>query len=302
MASITANQVQASKGRTFFRPDRLLLYAGLVVMTIIMGFPLYWMISTGLKTEAQAQAFPPELIPNPMILTNFADALARANFGRYVLNSMIVSVSSVALVLFLSSLAGYAFARIRFPGRNLLFGIVLSTMIIPGQVTMIPVFIMIARFPLLGGNDLMGVGGSGLLNTYPGLIIPQLSSAFAIFMMRQFMLSLPEELSDAARIDGASEFGIYWRIMLPLTTPALITLGLFTFTNTWNDFIWPLIVTNSESMRTVQLGLALFRGLRFTEQSLFMAATTLATLPVLILFLLGQRYFIKGVALSGIKG
>ena len=217
------------------------------------------MISTALKSEGQAQSFPPKILPNPVLLTNFGEALSRANFARYALNSFIVAVSSVILVLFISSLAGYAFARIRFPGRNILFAIVLATLIIPGQVTMIPVFVMIARFPLLGGNDLGGQGGTGLLNTYPALIIPHLSSAFAVFMMRQFMLTLPEELSDAARIDGASEFGIYWRIMLPLTSPALITLGLFTFTSAWNDFIWPLIVTNSESMRTIQLGLALFR-------------------------------------------
>ncbi len=277
-------------------------YLMLVVITIVMGFPIFWMFSTALKTESQANQFPPVLIPNPPMFSNFIDALNRANFGLYLVNSTIVALSSVAFVLFFGSLAGYTFARLRFPGRNVLFAVVLSTIVIPGQVTMIPVFIILARFPLLGGNNIMGQGGSGLLNTYPALIIPHVSAAFAIFMMRQFMSTLPEELSDAARIDGASEFGIFWRIMLPLTTPALITLGLFTFSNAWNDFIWPLVTTNTELMKTVQLGLSTFRGINFTEHALFMAGTSLAIMPVMVLFLIGQRYFVRGIALSGIKG
>ncbi len=281
---------------------KALNYAVLVAIAIVMGFPVFWMMSTALKTESQANQFPPVFIPNPVVIENFEEALGRANFARYLFNSTFVAVSTVAFLLFFSSLAGYTFGRLRFPGRNALFAIVIATMIIPGQVTMIPVFVIMARFPLMGGNDILGQGGAGLLNTYPALIIPQISGAFSIFMMRQFMMTLPEELSDAARIDGASEFGIYWRIMLPLTTPALITLGLFTFAGSWNDFIWPLVVTNSEEMRTVQLGLSVFRGVNFTEQALFMAGTTLATLPVMALFLVGQRYFIRGIALSGLKG
>lgn len=300
--SIVIRQEESLLRRWVVIGGRALTYMTLIAITIIMGFPIYWMFITALKTESQANTYPPTLFPDPVILSNFVEALNRANFGRYLVNSTIVSVLSAVFVVFFGSLAGYTFARLRFPGRSILFAIVMSTIVIPGQVTMIPVFIIMARFPLLGGNDIMGQGGSGMLNTYAALIIPHIAGAFAIFMMRQFMSTLPEELSDAARIDGASEFGIFWRIMLPLTTPALITLGLFTFSNTWNDFIWPLITTNTDAMRTVQLGLSYFRGINYTEQSLFMAGTSLAMIPVMLLFLIGQRYFIRGIALSGIKG
>jgi len=281
---------------------RSVLYAIVWLWTIVMGFPIFWMVSTALKTERQANAYPPQWLPDPVQWQNFYDSMAVANFGRYFFNTAVVSLTTVVFALFFSSLAGYTFARLRFPGRNLLFFIILSTMMVPGQVTMIPIFVMMSRFPLLGGNNLMGQGGAGLLNTYPALIIPHVAGAFYIFMMRQFMSTLPSELSDAARIDGASEFGIFWRIMLPLSGPALTTMGLFAFANSWNSFLWPLVVTNTESMRTVQLGLAVFRGIYFTQTTLFMAGTTITTLPVLILFLFGQRYFVRGIALSGIKG
>ncbi len=281
---------------------RSILYVLVSIWTILMGFPIFWMVTTALKTERQANAYPPQWLPDPLVWQNFYNSMTVANFGRYFLNSAIVSLTTVVFVLFFSSLAGYTFARLRFPGRNLLFFIILSTMMVPSQVTMIPIFVMMSRFPGLGGNNLLGQGGAGLLNTFAALIIPQIAGAFYIFMMRQFMSTLPSELSDAARIDGASEFGIFWRIMLPLSGPALTTMGLFAFANSWNSFLWPLVVTNTESMRTVQLGLAVFRGIYFTQTTLFMAGTTIATLPVLLLFLFGQRYFVRGIALSGIKG
>ncbi len=281
---------------------RALSYLVLGIWTVLMGFPLYWMLSTALMTEVQANAYPPAWFPNPVVLRNFYDSMVAANFGRYFLNSVLVSLVAVVFTLFFSSLAGYTFGQLSFPGRNLLFAIVMATMMVPGQVTMIPVFLMLKRFPLTGGNDLLGVGGSGLLNTYPALIIPHISAALGIFLMRQFTATLPPELGDAGRIDGCSEFGIFWRIILPLTGPALVTLGLFNFAAVWNDFTWALIVTNTEPMRTVQLGLSVFRGIYYTQTTLFMAGTAIATLPVLIIFLLGQRYFVRGVALSGIKG
>lgn len=288
--------------RTIRTVQRGILYAVIGVWTVIMGFPIFWMVSTALKTEAQANAYPPQWLPNPVVWQNFQNSMTVANFGRYFFNTAVVSLFTVLFLLFFSSLAGYTFARLRFPGRNVLFFIILSTMMVPSQVTMIPIFVMMSRFPGMGGNNLLGQGGAGLLNTYAALIIPHIAGAFYIFMMRQFMSSLPSELSDAGRIDGASEFGIFWRIMLPLSGPALTTLGLFAFANSWNSFLWPLVVTNTESMRTVQLGLAVFRGIHFTQTTLFMAGTTIATLPVLILFLLGQRYFVRGIAMSGIKG
>ena len=281
---------------------RIAIYAFLVLWAIIMGFPLFWMLSTALKTESAAIQFPPQLIPDPIVWRNFYDSMTSANFDRYFFNSAFVSLSVVAFTLIFSSSAGYAFGRMSFPGRNILFVTILATMMVPPQVTMIPVFTMIVRFPLVGGNDLMGQGGSGLLDTYPALILPGISTAFGIFMMRQFMMKLPIELEDAARVDGASEFQIFWNIMLPLVKPALVTLGLLSFATTWNDFIWPLIVTNSEDMRTVQLGLATFRGIHFTDHTLFMAGTTIAILPVLLIFLIGQRFFVRAVTMSGLKG
>ncbi len=291
-----------SKTRIFNASRRVLTYLLLTIWTLIMGFPLYWMLATALMSESQANRYPPEWFPTPIILKNFYDSMVAAKFNVFFANSAIVTIVSVIFVLFFSSLAGYTFGCLNFPGRNILFAVVMATMMVPGQVTMIPMFVMMKRFPLFGGNNILGVGGAGLLNTYGALIIPGIAGAFGIFMMRQFMMTLPSELTDAARIDGCSEFGIFWRIMLPLTGPALTTLGLFTFANSWNEFTWPLVVTNTESMRTVQLGLAYFRGVHFTQTTLFMAGTTIATLPVLIIFLLGQRYFVRGIAISGLKG
>jgi multiple sugar transport system permease protein len=173
---------------------------------------------------------------------------------------------------------------------------------IPIQVTMIPVFIIFRRFPFAGGNDLLGMGGSGLIDTYWALILPGMATAFGTYLMREFFLMLPGDLMDAARIDGGSEFRIFRKVYLPLAKPALATIGMFTFTETWNAFIWPLILTNSPEMRTLQLGLSAYRGQYFTEWHLLMAATVLTCLPVFIVFLIGQKQFIKGVAMSGLKG
>jgi multiple sugar transport system permease protein len=175
-------------------------------------------------------------------------------------------------------------------------------MMIPGQITMIPVFILLKRMPLFGGNNLFGSGGSGWLNTYWGLIIPGSAGAFGIFLLRQFFGTLPKDLDDAARIDGCSESGIYWRIALPLSKPALTTLGIFTFTGTWNEFLWPLLVTSKDSMKTLQIGLQVFQSQYVTKWDLLMAGTVMVTLPVIVVFILGQKYFTQGIATSGLKG
>jgi multiple sugar transport system permease protein len=164
------------------------------------------------------------------------------------------------------------------------------------------VFVMLKHWPLLGGNDLLGAGGHGLLNSYTGLILPAAVGAFGIFLLRQFFMTLPKELEDAARIDGCSEFGIYWRIILPLSTPALATLGIFTFTAAWNEFLWPLLITSKDSMKTLQVGLQVFQTQYTTRWDLLMAGTVIVTIPVLIIFLAGQRYFTRGIAMSGMKG
>ena len=286
--------------RRLLKPTFLHLVLAAGALTTIM--PFLWMISTSLKPEPEIFRFPPVWIPSVWKWDNYAKAMTAAPFGRYFLNTVIYAVAITATNLLFCSMAAYAFARLHFPGRNLLFVLVLGTMMIPAQVTMVPVFIMLKRWPLLGGTDLLGVGGHGLLNTYTGLVLPGAVGAFGIFLLRQFFMTLPRELEDAARIDGCSEAGIYWRIILPLSKPAMATLGIFTFTAAWNEFLWPLLIMSKDSMKTLQVGLQVFQTQYTTTWDLLMAGTVVVTLPVLIIFLFGQRYFTRGIALSGIKG
>jgi multiple sugar transport system permease protein len=286
--------------RRLLKPTFLHLVLASGALTTIV--PFLWMISTSLKPEPEIFRFPPVWLPSAWKWDNYAKAMTAAPFGRYFLNTVIYAVGITASNLLFCSMAAYAFARLRFPGRNLLFILVLGTMMIPAQVTMVPVFIMLKRWPLLGGNDLLGVGGHGLLNTYTGLVLPGAVGAFGIFLLRQFFMTLPRELEDAARIDGCSEAGIYWRIILPLSKPAMATLGIFTFTAAWNEFLWPLLIMSKDSMKTLQVGLQVFQTQYTTTWDLLMAGTVVVTLPVLIIFLFGQRYFTRGIALSGIKG
>jgi ABC-type glycerol-3-phosphate transport system permease component len=215
---------------------------------------------------------------------------------------MIMACSYVLLNVGLSSMAGYAFARYKFPGRKPLFILLLAKMMVPAQVTLIPVVVLMRAFPLAGDNDITGQGGTGLVNTYAGLVLPGAVTALGIFIFRQFFLNLPHELEDAARVDGAGEFRIFWNIMLPLCKPAAVTLAIFSFEAGWNSFIWPLVITRDEGLRTIQLGLTIFRGENQTQWAYLMAGATLATLPMIAIFMVGQRYFIKGISTSGITG
>jgi len=279
-----------------------LLHLLLAVGGLTMILPFLWMLSTSLKPESEIFRFPPVLAPNTWDWANYVEAMKAAAFGRYFINTIIYAVAVTATNLLFCSMAAYAFARLRFRGRNPLFILVLGTMMIPPQVTMVPVFIMLKRWPLVGGNDLLGVGGHGLLNSYTGLVLPMAVGAFGIFLLRQFFMTLPSELEDAARIDGCSEAGIYWRIILPLSKPALATVGIFTFTAAWNQFIWPLLIMSKDSMKTLQVGLQVFQTQYTTTWDLLMAATVVLTVPVLVIFMFGQRYFTRGIALSGMKG
>ena len=286
--------------RRVFKPTLLHLLLALGAATTVL--PFLWMLSTSLKPEAEIFRFPPVWLPRAWQWSNYSEAMQAAPFGRYFLNTLIYATVVTLSNLLFCSMAAYAFARLRFPGRNALFILVLGTMMVPGQVTMVPVFILLKRWPLMGGNGLLGIGGHGLLNSYVGLALPAAVGAFGIFLLRQFFMTLPRELEDAARIDGCSEAGIYWRIILPLSRPALATLGIFTFTAAWNEFLWPLLITSKDSMRTLQLGLQVFQSQYATRWDLLMAGTVVVTIPVLILFLLGQRYFTRGIARSGMKG
>lgn len=260
-----------------------ILIAGALVVLV----PFMWMITTSLKPKRGVH-LPPYLIPNEFIWNNYRLAWNTDNFARFYLNSTVMTLGIVLGQLLFSSLAGYAFARLRFPGRNLLFFLVLATMMIPVYVTLIPSYLLV--------RDL------GWLDSYQGLIVPRLVSAFGIFLMRQHYLSIPKDLEEAALLDGASRLKIWWSIMVPLSGPALATLGIFSFLFAWNDFLWPLIVTTDPSMRTVQLGLANFTGRYGTNWTLLMAGAVTATIPALVVFAIGQRWFVRGSVMSGVKG
>lgn len=266
---------------------KILLYSIIVITAVSMIFPFLWMISTSLKTEKQIFTYPPVWIPQPIKWGNYVKMWKVAPFFRYILNSIIISSVGTLVTLFLSSLAGLAFSKYNFPGRNLIFVILLSTLMIPSQVTLIPVFLIVKNLHWL--------------NSYQGLIIPGLANVFAIFLMRQFMITLPTELMDAARIDGCSEFSIYLQIVLPLSKSILVVLGILTYMSYWNDLFWPLIIINIDKMKTLQLGLALLKTAWVVEWNIVMAGTTLASVPIIIVFLFGQKYFIEGITLTGLK-
>ena len=266
-----------------------------------MLLPFVWMLSTSVKPADQLFTVPPTWLPHPFQWDNYAKAMGAGNFGRYAMNSLLLGVANVVTNVLLSALAGYAFARLRFPGRNLLFLLVLATLMVPYQVTIIPLFVIVRHIPLFGGNDLLGQGGIGWINSYWGLIVPGAVGAFGIFMLRQFFQTLPDELEDAARIDGADEFRIFWQIMLPLAMPAVATLSIFSFQAGWNAFLWPLLITTTDDMRTIQLGLTVFVQQYSTQWDQLMAATVVATLPVILVFAFGQRLLVRSIAFTGIK-
>lgn len=263
----------------------LLVYTGAATMVL----PFLWMVSTSLKTESEAFAWPPSLLPWPPQWHNYADAWRIAPMARFFFNSAFVALVVTVASLFLSALAGYAFAKYRFRGRDALFLAVLATMMVPFQVRMVPTFLLLKELHWL--------------DTYWGLTVPGFASAFGIFFMRQFMLTIPNDFMDAARIDGCSEFHIWSRVMLPLCKPALATLAVFTFMGAWNDFLFPLIVVKSDEMRTLPLAIsALAAGHYVMSWPVLMAGATLVILPVLVAFLLAQRYFTESIVMSGIKG
>jgi multiple sugar transport system permease protein len=278
-----------------------LFYAVLIGVAVIMALPFYWMLVTSFKPNEDIFRDPIEWIPMRVTLEHYIKAFTLVPFERYFLNSFAMGAMGVAANLFLGSLAGYAFARMRFKGREALFRMKLASLVVPGVITMIPTFIILRSFPLAGGNDILGSGGFGLLNSYWAVVLPGAAGAFAVFFMRQFFQTLPEDLVDAARVDGASEFRIFWQIYLPLCKPALATLGIFTFQAGWNLFLWPLIVFNDPTMATVQMGLQAFTFNKQTDYGPQMAASVVVSLPVLLVFLLAQRYFTQSIAFTGTK-
>jgi multiple sugar transport system permease protein len=289
-----AASAQALPRRRFrlpFSPWHLVL----IPATLALIFPFVWLVVTSVETPAEALHFPPVLIPRQLHLANYPNALAAAPFGRFFLNSAIVAVTTVLCNLVFCSLAGYAFARLRFLGRGLLFAVIMTTLMVPFQVTMIPQFI-ITKW--LGVHVLAQVG----IDHLGALILPNAATAFGIFFLRQFFRTLPVEYEESARVDGASRLKVLWRIVLPLSAPALATLAALTFLDSWNNFLWPLIAVTSTNQMTLPLGLATFQGAHATEWTLLMAGNVMSLAPMLLIFFVAQRYFVRSVAATGLAG
>ena len=278
-------------------PLHLLLGAGSLAMIV----PFVWMMLTSVKSRADIAAYPPRLLPTEWVFSNYTAALDYAPFGTYFRNSLIIAIGHTVINLVLASMAGYALARVPFRGRNVVFMSILAMMMIPTYTKIVPQYLIAKSIPFFGGNDYLGRGGYGWLDSWWALIIPGALTPFAIFLFRQFYLSLPAELEEAARIDGMGEFGIFARVMTPLVKPAVATVALITFETSWNNFLWPLLVTTRDDLRVIQVGLSVFQQAERTEWSYLMAGSTLATLPMIVLFLFAQRYFVQGFATAGIK-
>jgi multiple sugar transport system permease protein len=270
------------------RWGNLWLHVVLILGSVGMLLPFAWMLSTSLKTPPDIFTYPPLWIPDPIAWENYAATLEAIPFGRYYFNSMFVAVSVTVLQILTSSLAAFAFARLRFKGREPLFLLYLATLMIPFQVTMIPNFILVRYL--------------GWFDSFQALIFPTAFSAFAVFLLRQYFMGMPLELDEAARMDGAGSFRIWWQIIMPLSGPVLAALTIFTFLGSWNDFLWPLIVTNSVETRTIPVGLASFQGEFNTQWNLLMAGSVIALLPVLVIYFFAQKRFIEGITLSGMGG
>jgi len=275
--------------------------AVLIIASLLMAAPFLWMALSSIRDPTELAKVPMPLIPQDLRLENYSEALSRAPFGVYARNSLILATAAAILNVAFGSACGYALAKMRFPLAPAVFGWMVACIMIPFYATVIPVFLMVRHMPLFGGNTILGAGGTGWIDTWWALIVPGAISPFMVFLFRQFYVATPTELIEAARLDGVSEFGIYTRIVTPLIKPGLLTVALLSFEAGWNNFLWPLLVTTSDSLRVIQVGISSFRQEAATDWHLLMAGTTLAAVPMIILFLVFQRYFVEGFAASGIK-
>ena len=267
---------------------------GIVVNGLLLGsaavslFPLLWMVSVSLMSPGEASAYPPPLLPARATLANYRELFARAEIGRYVVNSVVLTTAVTAVSLVLNVAAGYAFAKLDFAGRDRIFRVLLAALVIPSQVAMVPLFLLLKQL--------------GLVNSYGGVILPAAAGIFGIFLVRQYALSIPGALLEAARIDGASEFRIFRSVVVPVLRPIIVTLAVFTLLGTWNDFMWPLIVLTDKDLYTLPVALASLSREHVQDNELMMAGSVLTTLPVLLVFLGLQRYYIQGLLVGSVKG
>ena len=270
------------------RPGHYLSFVFLLGAAIIALLPLYWMVVTALQQPTLTVSFPPEWFPSNPTFLNFQRFFGRPHVLTWTTNSLIVALAVTGIQIFTCAMAGYAFAKKKFPGGNFLFYLYITSMMIPGQVTLVPLFLIMSRL--------------NLLDTYAGLVLPGIAGPFGVFLMKQFISTLPTDLIEAATIDGCGEWLTFMKVILPLAKPGLAVLGIFTFMGQWNQFLWPLIITNSSSMRTLPVGLALLQEELPMQYGLLMAGATYAAIPMIIIFLMFQKYFLRGITVGALKG
>jgi alpha-1,4-digalacturonate transport system permease protein len=265
----------------------LFVWLLLVVGALIIAFPLYWMFATAVRPKKEIFSGGFDLVPSTFVWSNFSEAWNKLPWDQFYMNSIAIAAIAVPITVFINLLAGYTFAKYRFPGRDILFLLMISTLMIPIQVIMVPEFLIVSKL--------------GWVNSWWGVIVPRAAEAFGLFMVRQFMVSIPDELIEAARLDGAGEFTIFRRVVLPLSWPVIAVLSIFTFMWRWNDFAWPLVVLQEQSAYTVPLGLNLMKGQYFTDWTGLMSMSLLSIIPMMLVFVFFQRYFIQGIASTGLK-
>jgi multiple sugar transport system permease protein len=270
------------------RLQQTLLHIVLLGGAVVTLLPIVWMFSASLMPTGQATTYPPRFFPSHVTFEHYAVLFTRLSLGRYFLNSSVIAGAATICSLLFNSMAGYALAKLTFPGRGSVYRLLLAGLVVPAQVTMLPLFLLLRAM--------------GLVNTYVGAIVPAMATIFGIFLIRQYALSIPDDLLDAARLDGASEFRVYWSVALPAMRPVLATLAIFTFLSTWNDFLWPLFVLSNDSRYTLPVALANLAGEHVEDTELMMAGSVLTVLPVVVLFLLLQRHYIEGIMAGSAKG
>ena len=279
------------------------VYGLLIIGAVATMTPFLWMVATSVKYDPDIFHYPPRWLPTQGYdFANYRDAYTAIDMGRLFGNTAFITISDVLGQILLGAMAGYVFARLNFPGKKIIFFSLLATMMVPFEVLILPIFLFIRYFPLAGGNDIMGQGGAGLLNTHGGVIFPNLISVFGIFMFRQFFLAFPREIEEAAIIDGCSLPRVFWTILIPNAKPAMGTMSLFSFLWVWNDFLWPLVVIKEDKLNTLQLGLSSFNQEVGTRWAELMAGSVMVTIPVIILYLFLQRFLNQGIATTGLKG
>ena len=294
MATITQQRTAAASEQAVTRRTKILRYTGtyaiMISLALIFMLPLLWMLSTSLKPKRDLFRQPIEWIPSTVTLENYTKIFGNSQtpIERWFINSLVVATVTTLLILFIDALAAYAYARMEFPGRRVLFGLLLSTLFLPGIMFLVPNFVTIANLKML--------------NTYPGVILPALAGVFGVFFLRQFFMTIPKELEEAADIDGANRFEIFYKIILPLSKPALATLGIITFLGSWNDFLWPLLILKDRNLQTLPPGLRTLQGAYTSEYGLMMAGAVIVAIPVLIIYIALQRFIVQSVASTGLKG